>query len=279
MDFVQVVLKGCSDMVAIGRSINKILKLFGVRLIRLGDYKDPAIYGSINEKIIPEIKGLNVNFIYDRAIDERIRAKGVNSVLEHTLEEIIDKSRFKNKRVLEIGPKFGHHSLWIDKNLNPSYFLMLELPSKKDFSKNWFPGINCPHEIIFEDILVCKSLLKKAPFDLVFFTGVLYHNVEHIKMLHILWEIIHPKGMMVLQSTIYREEQSLIKLAWKPGKLGGYSYPSPKALLTMLAMTGWNNISVFPCYRPKGGVILLTSEKNESQPESYSRIPFGGSAL
>jgi len=263
----------------IGKLINRILKPFGARLIRLCNYKDPATYGSINEKIIPEINELNVNFIYDKAADERIRVKGVNSVLEQTLDEVIDKKSFKNKRVLEIGPKFGHHSLWIDKNLNPSYFLMLELPSKKDFSKNWLPGINCPHEIIFEDILICKSLLEKEPFDLVFFTGVLYHNVEQIKILNILWNVIHPNGTMLLQSTVYREEESLIRLSWQPGKLGGYCYPSPKALLTMLAMTGWNKISIFPDYRPKGSVILLTCQKDNSRPKSYTRIPFGGSTI
>jgi len=228
---------------------------------------------------VENIEFLNVTIVPGKAQDDRIWVHGVNTVLEKTLDDIIDKERFRSRRVLEIGPKHGFHSIWIDRELSPDYFCMIELPSKREMSREWGKKILCPHEIIYDDMLRCKQLVAMEPFDLVFFTGVLYHNVEQIKMLSVLRNITQPKGMMILQSTIYESNEAVVKLSWKAGQLGGYCFPSRKALLLMLSMTGWHNICIFPDYRPKSNTIIMTCEKGESQPVSYTKMPFGQSSI
>jgi len=269
-------------MYSITAVVNKILNQFGLHVIKiqhsyLKKDKKEKIYDLINSSIVPELDSFNVNFEYGKAVDSRLRVRGVNTVLEESLQDIIDFASFSGKKVLEVGPKFGFHSLWIDNNIKPSLLVLSELISKKECIEEWVGQIHCPHEIVYGDMLVSECLHELGPFDLVFFTGVLYHNVEQLKMLSVLWNLTCEGGTLVMQSSVFDSLEPLIKLSWQPEQKGSYCYPSPKALLTMLAMTGWNDLTIFPDYRPNSKVILLTCKKSQEQYMSYSKIKFGGS--
>lgn len=268
----------------ISKIMNYPLGLVGLRLIRtryynnlteFADRMSRAVVGDMDT--VPDFA--RVSFPKIDIPDKRFSSKGVNTVLAEVLDKIIDIERFKGTTVLEVGPKFGFHSLWIDKTLHPRLLVMADLQMQLlEGNQDWLPKIKCRHSMYYGDVL--KSLRMKAfcgSFDLVFLAGVLYHNVEQIRLLNLMWKLTKPKGTMLLQSTIYNKPESLIKLTWEPGRMQGYCYPSPKALLTMLVMTGWNDFRIYSDYRPKGSVILLTCDRQDSQPISGSGTSFGGS--
>jgi 2-polyprenyl-3-methyl-5-hydroxy-6-metoxy-1,4-benzoquinol methylase len=224
---------------------------------------------------------INVQEVRGTAKDERLLSRGVNTVLESTLDEIIDKNKFNGKRILEIGPKFGYHSKWIDKNLSPQKLVMLELSQKDSYVNEWISELSNPHEVIYESLLESDKLLLMERFDLIFFTGVLYHNVEHFKILNILRRLLKDDGTMIFQTSINIDfKEPVIFINWRePGQLGSYAYPSKSALFLMLAMTGWDNILHFVEYRPHSNTVLLTCQKSKELFLAYDKLPFGGSKI
>lgn len=213
--------------------------------------------------------------------DRRELTRGVNSVLESDLDAIVDLDRFRGRRALEIGPKNGFHSRWIDRSLDPSMLVMVELPQKRVYADEWRNQLRCRHEFVFESVFASERLAAMEPFDLVFCTGVLYHTVEHFKLLHLLRRFTRPGGMMVFQSSVDLEhDEPVILLKWSdPAQTGSYAHPSRSALFMMLEMTGWGEVRHFVDYRPGANAVLLTCEPASMAPLAYDGVPFGGSTV
>ena len=92
------------------------------------------------------------------------------------------KTSFAGGRVLEIGPKFGYHTRWIDRNLAPRYLGLLDLAEDVDHS--YAEELTCDYELTWGNFISEPDLARGGPCDVIFFTGVLYHNVEPFRM----WE-------------------------------------------------------------------------------------------
>lgn len=254
--------------------LRKILSLFGINLYRLYYFLKTE-----KEDIhIPEY--ISVTEVPKIGADDRIPSKGI-SVLEKSLGEIINKERFLGSRILEIGPKHGIHSKWIDSNLKPSKLVMIELPQKEVYCREWLSELTHPHEIIYESLLSSKRLMNMEQFDLIFCAGVLYHTIEHFKVLNILRRLLKDDGLMLFQTSIdLKHKEPVILLNWnKPDQTGSYAYPSKIALLKMFAMTGWTNLKIYVDYRPLSNTILLTCQKSKDLFASYDKLPFGGSTV
>lgn len=202
------------------------------------------------------------------------------SVLTEDLALLIDKAEFSGKRVLEIGPKFGYHTAWIDRELAPGFLQLLDLAD--DVDHGYVDEIHCPHNIRYENILADSTLADSEPFDLIVCTGVLYHNVEPFRLLNKLWTLSRPGALMVLESTITQLERDLsasdavMELRWHGTRKGDYLLPSKSAVIAMLAMTGWNDITWFADFNTIEGGMLLTCRKSEARPSSYHGTSFGG---
>ncbi len=158
---------------------------------------------------------------------------------------------------------------------------MLELSQKDSYIQEWIHEIKCPHQVVFESIIVAESLMKMEKFELIFFTGVLYHNVEHFKILNILRRCLTDTGIMIFQTSVDLEhEGAVINIKWNsPEQKGSYAHPTKEAVLKMLAMTGWDNINIFTRYRPNSNAILMTCKKSEILIHAYDNVAFGGSKI
>lgn len=229
----------------------------------------------------PPAPGFSITEVRGVVRDDRELTRGVNSVLESDLEGLIDASRFRGARVLEIGPKQGFHSRWIDRTLHPSMLTMVELPQKRVYAEEWLSELRCPHEIVYESLIAGRRLLDMPRFDLVFCTGVLYHTVEHFKVLHTLRRLTNPGGLMVFQSSVdLTHDEPVILLKWTdPAQTGSYAHPSKRALFMMLEMTGWTGVRHYVDYRPASNAVLLTCEPAEKPHSGYDGVPFGGSTV
>jgi len=202
--------------------------------------------------------------------DQTITAKG--------LSQVLDIEEFRGKRILEIGPKNGYHSLWIDENLNPSELVLCDLPSKEKHHLRWKEKLRCRHHWVLEDLLHARGLDDEAKFDLVFFLGVIYHNVEQVKLLSLLNGLTATGGHMLFQSAVDLRPDPVIRLGYRR-EVGGNAYPSVEALKIMLCWTGWKKITRYINYRPKHAVELFLCQKTSEPEENYKGSTYGGSRV
>lgn len=179
------------------------------------------------------------------------------------LEDVLDVSLFKKKRVMETGPKYGIHSRWIDRNIEPSELVFCDFASEKWRHDTWEKEITCKHHFVYGDLRCSKDLLAQQPFDLVFFLGVMYHSAYHIQLLSFLNRITILGGNMLLETTFDSRPDAVLRVNWhaKTGK--AKMVPSLDALRVMLAWTGWRKVTFFKNYRPGTSEVLLMCEKTD----------------
>jgi hypothetical protein len=157
------------------------------------------------------------------------------TLLPESLGNVVEVERFRGARVLEVGPKYGVHALWIDTELRPS-------------------------ELVFSDFASDTHL--HAPFDLVFFLGVLYHSIHHLPLLGMLNRVTKQGGTMLFETTVDPRPDALVRLRWPAnGKAKGV--PTVQAVRLELAWTGWRKVTRFTDYRPGSSEALFLCEKTD----------------
>ena len=106
------------------------------------------------------------------------------TLVPEALPTVIDVERFRGARVLEVGPKYGVHSLWIDRELQPSELVFSRLRRRRaSCTTSGSRKLRSPHRFVYGDLRAADELLELEPFDLVFFLGVLYHSAHHLDLL------------------------------------------------------------------------------------------------
>ena len=190
-------------------------------------------------------------FDHARQRDATLLPEGLEDTLAYAGE-------LSPERVLEIGPKWGLHTLWMDEHLGPSELVLCELPRKIPETESWRDRIRCQHTWIYKSLLHADELLASEPFDLVLCLGVIYHNVEPVRMLNLLNRITKLNGTMLLESTIDKRPDAVIRLSY-----GDFTkmFPSVEALRIMLAWTGWRDVVQFGDYRPGSEEALFLCRK------------------
>lgn len=107
--------------------------------------------------------------------------------------------------ILEIGPKDGIDT----KNLlqlKPSKLTLIDLPDKKKEINNWIKKIDSSNvKIYYENIMYEDSIINESPFDLIWCTGVLYHNPEQLRFLKRLYNVLKPGGTLIIETATSRK--------------------------------------------------------------------------
>lgn len=132
------------------------------------------------------------------------------SYLFEEFVKIAGQDNLINPRILEIGPKDGLDSKRLA-SLNPLELVMVDLPEKTAENENWLPSISCPKRYVEGNFMYMSQAEIDAlgKFDLVWFTGVLYHNTEQLRFIRALYKITKAPGWLVLESATYRGPQSI----------------------------------------------------------------------
>lgn len=131
----------------------------------------------------------------------------------HLFEELMalaGRDRFRGARILEIGPRDGLDSRRLAA-LGPSELVMIELPEKQGVTAPWVDTIPEPKRYIETNLMYMSraELDALGRFDLVWCTGVLYHNAEQLRMLRRLFTLLRPGGFLVLESATLRGSRRL----------------------------------------------------------------------
>jgi SAM-dependent methyltransferase len=184
------------------------------------------------------------------------------TLVPDALDRVVDVERFRGLRVLEVGPKYGVHALWIDRQLRPSELVFSDFASDSHLHTKWVDSLASPHRFVYGDLRNATELSEGEPFDLVFFLGVLYHSIHHLPLLGMLNRVTKPGGTMLFETTVDPRPDALVRLRWpENGKAKGV--PTIQAVRLELAWTGWRKVTRFTDYRPRSSEALFLCEKTD----------------
>jgi SAM-dependent methyltransferase len=216
--------------------------------------------------------------------ETRLTGRMRNPYRQYLFEELklkYGKEYFKDKRILEIGPKDGEDTLRLD-TLSPSILILNELAEIKEethpvntfYKNNLIPNlqkVESEYELIFGNInyLNQDELNKLGKFDLIWFTGVIYHIPEQLRTLRKLYNLLDQNGTLVLETSTTRNPKLINEEVVEIIEDGAYFFPSRKAINRLLKLAGFSNISESNCYdnenfNKKGIRLALFAEKLDS---------------
>ena len=196
------------------------------------------------------------------------RASTVETGLDLTLtveglEDVVVGRGWEGARVLEVGPKYGIHTRWIDEHLRPSELVFSDFEADRHLHEQWEGDLRSPHRFVYGDLRSAHELVALEPFDVVFFLGVLYHSAFHLPLLGMLNRATRVGGEMLLETTVDPRPDSAIRLRWQRGTGKAKAVPTVDALRIELAWTGWRDVTRFTDYRPGSDEALFLCRKTD----------------
>jgi SAM-dependent methyltransferase len=167
------------------------------------------------------------------------------------------KARFRGARVLEIGPKDGLDSARLA-TLEPRELVLLDLPEKRADIESWLDEIMCSHRYVEANIMYMSAdeFSALGRFQLVWCTGVLYHNAEQLRFLRKMYHLLQPGGHLVLESATLRRpwllrRGSLVQVHYPRTfkDTGSITHlPTAAAIKAWLTMVGFVEIHDSKCH-------------------------------
>ncbi len=204
---------------------------------------------------------------------------------KYLFDELINlytKEKFYHKNILEIGPRDGDDTKRLV-GLKPKKLTLIDLP-QDNRDGAWLEKIDYNYEFIEENFLYMKTKEIEAlgKFDLIYFTGIIYHNAEQLRFVQKLYELLNQNGVLVLESSTIRNiilrKLNIVQI-WHPNSFRNTStithLPSKKAIKSWLSMVGFNKIHDSNCFKYENFNIKDTryaciAEKNiDSHPGKY----------
>ncbi len=205
---------------------------------------------------------------------------------KYLFEDLLSKNPegyFENKRILEIGPRDGLDTFRLEK-LKPKEIIIFDLPDKTQNNLKWMKKLNVNYKFVEKNFMYIskKEYEELGKFDLIYFTGVLYHNPEQLKFLYKLYEKLNDNGSLVLESATTRKRslvnKNIVEIYF-PKTYRNTStvthLPSKKAINSWLQMVGFSNIFISSCYDfenlniKKFRHAVIAIKKNDDLPSVY----------
>ena len=164
-------------------------------------------------------------------------------------------------RVLEIGPKDGLDTRRL-LTLEPKRLTLIDLPRTEAANRRWLAEIASPAiEYISANLMYSDVVRALPPYDVIWCTGVLYHNPEQLRMLRLLYDLLEPGGVLVLESATTRNPRlrnaSCVEVLYPPSPALKRKYhisanishlPSARALAAWMQMLGFERITAARCH-------------------------------
>lgn len=219
------------------------------------------------------------NFLFDNSFEKTMNLEGGRTVIffQRALGEL--NLDCKGLDYFEVGPKHGLHTMIID-NYNPNSITCIDAPTKirnkkwLNQSVPWISHIKTENfTIAYEDF---SNYVSKNKYDILNYSGVLYHNINQIHHLEKLYSLGKPGSFLIIESSTTRnkelEDKNVIEVHHPP-----YSdlynntpsitfHPSKKALMSMLDTCGWEVIKSQDEYddlKVDGRLALLCVKKDK----------------
>ena len=150
-----------------------------------------------------------------------------------------------------------------------------------DYLKPNLKKLNVKNKLIFANFQYMSKdeydLLGK--FDLIWFTGVLYHNPEQLKFIKKLYNLLKYNGVLVLETSTTRNKKLKKQTAIEIKNQGHYFFPTKKALNLMLSMAGFEETYESKCFNKenfnKNNIrMAVISKKNKTDSKKFYRLEY-----
>lgn len=166
------------------------------------------------------------------------------------------------RKLLEVGPKYGIHSSWLDEKCQLEELVFNDFSKDSLIHDKWREKIKTPNQWVFGDARHLPRLYKGEQFDCILFLGVLYHTIYHLPILSGLNQVTKLGGKMLLESTVDSMPGSYLQVRWVK-TMRAKAIPTLDALRVELAFAGWRKVKQFTSYRPGSSEVLLLCEKTD----------------
>ena len=204
------------------------------------------------------------------------------------LKQTYGVEKFNNKKILEIGPKDGEDSLRLE-SLKPKSITLIELPVVKnadhhlnkyynEYLKPNLKKLKIEYNLIFANFhyMSNSEYNSLGKFDLIWCTGVLYHNPEQLRMLKKLYNLLETEGVLVLETSTTRNNSIQNEKVVEITTNGQYHFPTKKSLNQMLYMCGFDEIIESNCfnfenYNKKAIRVAVFAKKNKTDNKKVYR--------
>jgi 2-polyprenyl-3-methyl-5-hydroxy-6-metoxy-1,4-benzoquinol methylase len=181
-------------------------------------------------------------------------------------------------RILEVGPKHGLDTRLLA-TLEPRELVTVDLPEKADEIASWLPEVPVARHV--EANVLHLSEHERAElgrFDLVWCLGVLYHNVEQLRLLRRLYELTAESGLVVVESATTRNRilagRNVVELHWPETYRSVPTIthlPSRRAIASWLEMVGFADVRVRKVYsRSLGWQRAVVTGRRDSGRAAYA---------
>jgi SAM-dependent methyltransferase len=107
------------------------------------------------------------------------------------------------KRILEIGPKDGEDTKRL-LTLEPEELFLIDLPHMEEVNQQWISGLESSYIRYFSGNIMYDHFFEDEHFNMIWCTGVLYHNPEQLRMIRLLYDLLKPEGILVIESASTR---------------------------------------------------------------------------
>ena len=187
------------------------------------------------------------------------RVELFNEFKEYLLKNRIE---INNKSILEIGSKDGEDSRRL-LSLKISELHMVDLPGGLQNDQQWFLNLSKEYNNIKSKYanIVFEKVYENKSFDVIWCTGVLYHNTEQLRFLRILYDLLKPGGVLVLESATTKNpkfiNQNIVEIVYPVSDKIKKKYhisknithlPSKTAIRKWLQMLGYKKIYESQCH-------------------------------
>jgi tRNA (mo5U34)-methyltransferase len=185
----------------------------------------------------------------------------------------------RGQRILEIGPKHGEDSILLA-GLGPEELVLLDLPEKDELVGSWLSDVEAlaPTRYVSGNLMYLppERLDQLGTFDLVWCLGVIYHNVEQLRLLRRLFHLTRPEGVVVIESSTTRDrrlaDKNVVEVHWPKlyrDQRTITHQPSRLALKSWLEMVGFADVRIEDVYSRYTGwqrAVLTGVRPLEPQP-------------
>lgn len=233
---------------------------------------------------------LKIKVVLMFILDKLIIGSKIKNYREALFEELLsysgEKSDYKN--ILEIGPKDGMDTKRL-LTLPHEELCLIDLPSKEESNKQWVNELNNGSIGYYTGNIMYNKFFNNEYFDLIWCTGVLYHNPEQLRMIRILFDLLKPGGVLVIESATVPEinlrNKNVVKIIYPFNEKYKKKYhisknithlPSSKAIWSWLKMIGFNDIIRSHCHKKQSIFLsrgrtayICSKSENENVKENF----------
>ena len=175
---------------------------------------------------------------------------GARVVFDHLRPELP-----RGGRILEIGPKHGLDTRLLA-TLEPRELVTVDLPEKADTVASWLAEVPVARHVEANVLYMGeRERAELGRFDLVWCLGVLYHNVEQLRLLRRLYELTAESGLVVVESATTRNRilagRNVVELHWPETYRGVPTIthlPTRRAIASWLEMAGFADVRIRDVY-------------------------------